>query len=94
MISVRFHCSTEAFSAKYVGILILLAFLGILPAIYHNRATIKLNLRKFANCIRNCCCKNKNEIPYSDVSTEISTCNDGDGASEEDQHSCQAENDN
>ena len=35
-----------------------------------------------------------NQIPYSDVSTEIATCNDADVASDEDQHSCQAENDN
>ena len=83
----------EPFSTKYVAILILLAFLSILPAIYHNRTTIKSNVRKFASCIKNCCCKSRNEIPYTDVSTEISACNDGDGASEEDQHSCQAEND-
>ena len=92
MIDIRFLCSSEAFTAKYVAILALLAFLSILPAVYHNRAAIKSNIRKFGSCTKNCCGKNRNEIPYSDVSVDNSTCYGEEVASEEDQQSYPVEN--
>ena len=90
----NFNFSTDALTFESVALLIIFAFLSLLPGVYRNRVAIKANLIKFANFTKNgCCCKKKNELPTSEEPTENSSYCHGARTSEEDQHSCQINND-
>ena len=89
-----FNFSTDALTFESVALLIIFAFLSLLPGIYRNRVAIKANLIKFVNFTKNgCCCKKKNNLPTFEDTTENSSYCHGARTSEEDQHSCQINND-
>ena len=60
-IRLLYFYSTDALTFESVALLVVFAILSLLPGLYRNRTSIKVNFIKLKDYIGSCCCK-RNEI--------------------------------